>query len=52
MGLKFADPLYHAVDSKFREKNGCALVVNISFNSRGDRIICVLKDTLRCFMGS
>jgi len=46
------NPLYHAVISKFKEKTGCSLVVNTSFNVRGEPIICSPKDAFKCFMGS
>ena len=36
------NPRYHAVISKFKKKTGCALVVNTSFNVRGEPIICTL----------
>ena len=43
---------YHAVISKFKEKTGCPLVVNTSFNVRGEPIICTPKDAFKCFMGT
>ena len=45
-------PRYHAVISKFKEKTGCPLVVNTSFNVRGEPIICTPKDAFKCFMGT
>ena len=44
------NPLYHAVISKFKEKTGCPLVVNTSFNVRGEPIICTPTDAFKCFM--
>ena len=44
--------LYHAVISKFKEKTGCPLVVNTSFNVRGEPIICTPTDAFKCFMGT
>ena len=41
-----------AVISKFRDKTGCPLVVNTSFNVRGEPIICTLTDAFKCFMGT
>ncbi|WP_336080172.1 carbamoyltransferase family protein [Thalassospira sp. CH_XMU1448-2] len=46
------NPRYHAVISKFKEKTGCPLVVNTSFNVRGEPIICDPTDAFRCFMGT
>ena len=46
------NPLYHAVISKFKEKTGCPLVVNTSFNVRGEPIICSPTDAFKCFMGT
>ena len=44
--------LYHEVISKFKEKTGCPLVVNTSFNVRGEPIICTPTDAFKCFMGT
>jgi carbamoyltransferase len=46
------NPKYHAVISKFKEKTGCPLVVNTSFNVRGEPIICSPTDAFKCFMGT
>ena len=46
------NPRYHAVISKFKEKTGCPLVVNTSFNVRGEPIICTPTDAFNCFMGT
>jgi len=46
------NPKYHAVISKFKEKTGCPLVVNTSFNVRGEPIICTSTDAFKCFMGT
>jgi carbamoyltransferase len=46
------NPRYHAVISRFNELTGCPLVVNTSFNVRGEPIICSPKDAFRCFMGT
>ena len=43
---------YHALISKFKEKTGCPLVVNTSFNVRGEPIVCSPKDAFKCFMGT
>lgn len=46
------NPRYHAVISGFHEKTGCPLVVNTSFNVRGEPIVCTPEDAFRCFMGT
>ena len=46
------NPIYHAVISKFKEKTGCPIVVNTSFNVRGEPIICIPTDAFKCFMGT
>ena len=46
------NPRYHALISKFKEKTGCPIVVNTSFNVRGEPIICTPTDAFRCFMGT
>ncbi|MCP5266351.1 MAG: carbamoyltransferase [Burkholderiaceae bacterium] len=46
------NPRYHALISRFHEKTGCPLVVNTSFNVRGEPIVCDAEDAFRCFMGT
>ena len=46
------NPLYHSVISRFKEKTGCPIVVNTSFNVRGEPIICTPTDAFKCFMGT
>ena len=46
------NPLYHEVILKFKEKTGCPIVVNTSFNVRGEPIVCTPTDAFRCFMGT
>jgi carbamoyltransferase len=46
------NPRYHALISAFKEKTGCPVVVNTSFNVRGEPIVCTPEDAFRCFMGS
>jgi carbamoyltransferase len=43
-------PDYHAVIKEFEELTGCAVIVNTSFNVRGEPIICTAEDAYRCFM--
>lgn len=44
------NPRYHALISSFKEKTGCGVVVNTSFNVRGEPIVCTPEDAYRCFM--
>ena len=46
------NPRYHAVISKFKEMTGCPVVVNTSFNVRGEPIVCTPTDAFKCFMGT
>ena len=46
------NPRYHAIISKFKEITGCPLLINTSFNVRGEPIICTPTDAFRCFMGT
>ncbi|NND41984.1 MAG: hypothetical protein HKO04_07895 [Silicimonas sp.] len=46
------NPKYHALISAFRDLTGCPLVVNTSFNVRGEPIVCTPEDAFRCFMGT
>lgn len=47
---KETNPLYYKMISKFYEKHGCAVIINTSFNVRGEPIVCSLEDAYRCFM--
>lgn len=47
---KETNPLYHKLISKFEEKTGCAVIVNTSFNVRGEPIVCTPQDSYKCFM--
>lgn len=44
------NPRYHALLVKFKEATGCPVVVNTSFNVRGEPIVCTPEDAFRCFM--
>jgi carbamoyltransferase len=45
------NPRYHALISAFEQKTGCPVIVNTSFNVRGEPIVCTPEDAFRCFMG-
>lgn len=46
------NPRYHALISRFKELTGCPVLVNTSFNVRGEPIVCTPGDAFRCFMGT
>jgi carbamoyltransferase len=46
------NPRYHALLSRFKEITGCPVLVNTSFNVRGEPIVCTPADAFRCFMGT
>ena len=46
------NPRYHALISRFKELTGCPVLVNTSFNVRGEPIACTPEDAFRCLMGS
>jgi carbamoyltransferase len=47
---KETNPVYHAILTAFRDLTGCPVVVNTSFNVRGEPIVCTPEDAYRCFM--
>lgn len=47
---KETNPLYHAMISEFEKLTGCPVIINTSFNVRGEPIICTPEDAYRCFM--
>jgi carbamoyltransferase len=49
---KSTNPKYHSLITKFKEKTGCPVVVNTSFNVRGEPIVCTPEDAFQCFMGT
>jgi carbamoyltransferase len=46
------NPRFHALISQFKAKTGCPVLVNTSFNVRGEPIVCTPEDAFRCFMGN
>jgi len=46
------NPRYHKLLSVFKSRTGCPVLVNTSFNVRGEPIVCTPEDALRCFMGT
>jgi len=49
---KDSNPRYHALLSAFKQRTGCPVLVNTSFNVRGEPIVATPQDAFRCFMGS
>ena len=46
------NPLYYDLINRFYEKTGCPIVVNTSFNVRGEPIVSSPQDAFHCFMGT
>jgi carbamoyltransferase len=46
------NPRYHALLAAFKARTGCPVLVNTSFNVRGEPIVCTPEDAFRCFMGT
>ena len=46
------NPRYHALLRAFSQRTGCPVLVNTSFNVRGEPIVCTPEDAWRCFMGT
>jgi carbamoyltransferase len=46
------NPLFHRLLKRFKELTGCPVLVNTSFNVRGEPIVCTPEDAFRCFMGN
>jgi carbamoyltransferase len=47
-----SNPRYHRLLSAFKAQTGCPILVNTSFNVRGEPLVCTPEDAFRCFMGS
>ncbi len=43
---------YHSLAKAFHERTGCPVLINTSFNVRGEPIVCTPEDAFRCFMGT
>jgi carbamoyltransferase len=46
------NPLFHRLLREFKRLTGCPVLVNTSFNVRGEPIVCTPEDAFRCFMGN
>ena len=49
---KETNPTYHKFLKRFKEITGCPILVNTSFNVRGEPIVCSPEDAFHCFMGT
>tara|TARA_B100001093_G_scaffold111679_1_gene104068 strand:- start:1989 stop:3827 length:1839 start_codon:yes stop_codon:yes gene_type:complete len=49
---KNSNPFFYAILKKFKDITGCPILVNTSFNVRGEPIVCSPKDAFKCFMGT
>ena len=49
---KETNPRFHALLAAFKTRTGCPVLVNTSFNVRGEPIVCTPEDAFRCFMGT
>lgn len=47
-----SNPLLHGILSSFKERTGCSVLINTSFNVRGEPIVCSPFDALRCFFST
>ena len=46
------NPKYYKLIKKFKEITSCPVIVNTSFNVRGEPIVCTVEDAFKCFMGT
>ncbi len=49
---KETNPKYYKLLKKFKDITGCPILVNTSFNVRGEPIVCSVEDSFKCFMGT
>jgi carbamoyltransferase len=46
------NPRFHDLINRFKARTGCPVIVNTSFNVRGEPVVCTPEDAFRCFMGT
>lgn len=46
------NPRFHALIAEFEKQTGCPVLINTSFNVRGEPIVCTPEDAYRCFLGT
>jgi carbamoyltransferase len=44
------NPIYYNMINSFYKKTGCPVIINTSFNIRGEPLVCTPQDAFRCFM--
>ncbi|MFA5275737.1 MAG: carbamoyltransferase C-terminal domain-containing protein, partial [Candidatus Omnitrophota bacterium] len=44
------NPLYYDTINEFFKRTGCPVIINTSFNVRGEPLVCTPEDAFRCFM--
>ena len=49
---KQTNPEFHRLIQEFKALTGCPILINTSFNIRGEPIVCSPYDALKCFMGT
>ena len=49
---KATNPRFHALITAFKQRTGCPVLVNTSFNVRGEPIVCTPEDAYRCFVST
>ena len=49
---KLTNPFFYSLIKKFKELTGVPILVNTSFNVRGEPIVCSPEDAFKCFMGT
>ena len=47
---KETNPRYYKLIEQFEKETGCAVIINTSFNVRGEPIVCTPEDAYKCFM--
>ena len=52
LSIKKKNKTYYDLIAKFNEKTGCPIIVNTSFNVRGEPIVNTPTDAFNCFMGT
>ena len=50
LSYSYTNPYYYHVLEEFKKKTGCSVIVNTSFNVRGEPIVNTPNDAYRCFM--
>ena len=49
---KETNPKYYDLLKSFKKLTNCPILVNTSFNIRGEPIVCTIEDAFKCFMGT